>query len=58
MSERLAKVDIRDVPCGSCVEGYDGPHVCEAPDYCPCDRAAAHMPTNRPTPTDPTKETR
>lgn len=34
--------NLRDVPCGSCQVGYDGQHECDAPDYCPCDRSAAH----------------
>lgn len=29
---------IEDVPCESCQYGYGEPHVCEIPDYCPCDQ--------------------
>lgn len=35
--------NIRDVPCLSCQHGYDGPHTCDAPRYCPCDRSSAHI---------------
>lgn len=35
---------LRDVPCVPCQLGYNDPHECESPDYCPCDRAKAHTP--------------
>lgn len=35
----MSRPSITDVPCGSCVEGYSGPHECEAEMFCPCDRS-------------------
>lgn len=34
---------IEDVPCGSCQRGYSQEHVCELPDFCPCDHEALHV---------------
>jgi hypothetical protein len=34
---------IRDTPCQSCLDGYSRAHVCDLPDYCPCDRTSAHV---------------
>jgi hypothetical protein len=39
-----------DLTCGSCVAGYGGPHECDAPDHCPCDRERLH--TNESDPFD------
>lgn len=33
---------IIDVPCGSCVEGYDRFHECASEMFCPCDRGHLH----------------
>lgn len=35
-------IDIRDVPCLGCQRKYDGPHECDVPDWCPCDRRHLH----------------
>lgn len=34
----------QDVPCLSCQRGYTTKHKCDEPDYCACDRTAAHAP--------------
>lgn len=41
--QRKPAPSIHDVPCVPCQHGYGGPHGCESPDYCPCERAQAHV---------------
>lgn len=36
-------VDIRDVPCLSCQDGYRQLHTCDVPDHCPCTHADRHI---------------
>lgn len=44
-------LNIRDVPCGPCVEGYSTAHTCDSPDYCPCDHQELHtLAASEPTP--------
>lgn len=32
-----------DVPCVSCQKGYGHQHICDVPDYCPCDQRSLHL---------------
>jgi hypothetical protein len=38
----LASPTIRDVPCGTCCEGYGRFHECDSEAYCPCNQPMLH----------------
>ena len=38
----MSTLDPSDVPCLPCQQGYDKAHVCDIPDYCPCDQRGKH----------------
>ena len=39
----MARLSIKDVPCLSCQAKYGSKHVCDMPDYCPCDQQDLHI---------------